>query len=338
MKNKIYLLIATISCLILSACHDITEYPNTSSGNFEQLWTLFDEHYCFFDEKGIDWDAVHDKYAPKAAECKSESQLFYVCSEMLDELRDGHVNMSAWFNTYYYRDWWADFPQNFDDRIVRENYLYFNYDQLGGVIFAILPDNIGYIRIPSFTTGLGESNMDAILLKLKLCRGIIIDIRDNGGGAMTNIEVIARRFMTERTLAYSIRHKTGKGHNDFSEPYKVYYTPPSSHLKWYRRVAVLTNRSTYSAANVFAAVMKQLPQVTIIGATTGGGGGMPLSFELPDGWGVRMSAAPILDAQGQCTENGIEPTEGFAIDITSADIAAGRDPILDAAITHLCNQ
>lgn len=333
---KKYMLTAlTALSLVLSSCHEIEEYPNTTVGNFEQLWQLFDEHYCFFREKGVDWDAVHDKYAPRAAACQSERELFSVCSDMIGELRDGHVNLSSWFDTYYYRAWWSDYPQNYDARIVRENYLYFKYDQVGSVSFAILPDNIGYVRIPSFESGLGESNMDAILSKMRLCHGIIIDVRDNGGGAMTNAETIARRFMTKKTLAYSIMHKNGKGHDDFSKPYDVYFAPPKGHLSWSRPVALLTNRSTFSAANVFTAVMKQLPNVTVIGAKTGGGGGMPLSFEIRDGWGVRMSAAPILDANGVCTENGIEPTEGFAVDITPADIAAGRDPILDTAINLL---
>jgi C-terminal processing protease CtpA/Prc len=81
--------------------------------------------------------------------------------------------------------------------------------------------------------------------------------------------------------------------------------------------------------------MKQLPNVTIVGATTGGGSGMPISFELQCGWSVRMSAAPILDANGNATEFGIDPTEGCVVDIDPADEAAGRDTILDFAIALL---
>jgi C-terminal processing protease CtpA/Prc len=102
-----------------------------------------------------------------------------------------------------------------------------------------------------------------------------------------------------------------------------------------RPIIVLTNRSTFSAANNFVMVMKQLPNVTVVGATTGGGSGMPLSAELKCGWGVRMSAAPILDANKQTTEFGIEPTEGCAVDITADDEAAGRDTILDFALRLL---
>ena len=332
-----YLQLALLAVLALggSACHDIEEYPNSTTGNFEQLWTLVDEHYCFFAEKGIDWDSVHAVYAPQARRAQNTQQLFAVCANMLNELRDGHVNLSAWFNTSYYREWWSLYPQNFDLRVVQENYLHFNYKQLGPVTFAILPDNVGYMYISDFSSGIGDSNMTAILNEVRLCNGLIIDVRDNGGGSMSNIEPIISRFITERTLVGYMVHKEGPAHDDFSEPHPYYYAPPAGAVVWTKPVVVVTNRSTFSAANSFVTIMKQLPQVTVIGATTGGGSGMPMSYELPVGWGVRMSACPVLDAQGNCTEFGVEPTDGFAVDITEADRQAGRDTILDRAIAFL---
>ncbi|WP_438589109.1 S41 family peptidase [Duncaniella dubosii] len=56
-----------------------------------------------------------------------------------------------------------------------------------------------------------------------------------------------------------------------------------------KTVIVLANRSTFSAANNFVSVMKLLPGVRVVGATTGGGSGMPYSSELPCGWSVRFS-------------------------------------------------
>ena len=334
---KKYMLTAlTVLSLVFSSCHEIEEYPNTTVGNFEQLWQLFDEHYCFFREKGVDWDAVHDKYAPRAAACQSERELFSVCSDMIGELRDGHVNLSSWFDTYYYRAWWSDYPQNYDARIVRENYLYFKYDQVGSVSFAILPDNIGYVRIPSFESGLGESNMDAILSKMRLCHGIIIDVRDNGGGYLTNVETLVARFISDDLYAGSISHKTGPGHNDFSEPYDYYFHPaPASRIKYMKPVVILTNRSSYSATNNFVSIMKFLPRVRIVGDTTGGGSGLPFTSEIPCGWTVRFSACSILDASGKETEFGVEPSEGCKVDMTDDDRARGRDTILETAFTVL---
>lgn len=322
---------ALVSGLMLSGCHSIPEYENTAKGNFDLLWTIFDEHYCFFEEAGVDWDAVYDKYSPRVEACRTNRELFDLCAEMINELRDGHVNLSSSFATSYYKKWWSDYPQNYDWRVINENYLYFNGQQIGAFTYAILPQNVGYISLPTFAQGIGEGNLDNILSYLAITNGLIIDVRDNGGGDMTNVETWVSRFITGRTLAGSIRHKTGKGHNDFSEPYEYYYSPPGDgHIQWGKPVVILTNRSTFSAANNFVSIMRLLPGVTQIGDVTGGGCGMPLSFELPSGWGVRLSACPVSDAEGNLTEFGLAPH--IAVDITPADIAAGRDPILDRAI------
>jgi hypothetical protein len=333
MKRLLQIMILAMSCTFFTSCHDIEEYDNTLSGNFEQLWTLVDQHYCFFNEKNIDWDSIHAAYKERLTSVSSSTGLFNLCSDMLAELRDGHVNLSSSFNTSYYRQWWSLYPQNYNERNILQNYLSFNYRSLGNVDYGILMDNVGYMRISSFSSGLGDGNMDAIINYFRLCRGIIIDVRDNGGGNLNNVENYVTHFISERTLAGYILHKTGTGHSDFSEPYAYYYDPAEGHQMWLiRPIVVLTNRSTYSAANNYVSIMKQLPNVTIVGATTGGGSGMPLSMELQCGWALRMSAAPILDAKGNATEFGIEPSEGCAVDISSEDEAAGRDTILDFAI------
>ena len=64
MKNKIIQLLLLICCLpALTGCIREEEYANDPIGNFEQLWKIIDEQYCFLDTKGIDWDAVHDEYS-----------------------------------------------------------------------------------------------------------------------------------------------------------------------------------------------------------------------------------------------------------------------------------
>ena len=94
----------------------------------------------------------------------------------------------------------------------------------------------------------------------------------------------------------------------------------------------ITNRSTFSAANNFVQVMKPLPQVAVVGDTTGGGSGMPFSSEMPIGWAVRFSASPVYDADMNLTENGIEPSPGGKIDMDPKAALDGHDTILDFAI------
>ena len=89
---------------VFSGCHELPDYDNTPQGNFEALWTIVDEHYCFFADKNIDWDEVGDVYRAQVRTNMSSKSLFAVMSAMLDELRDGHVNLSAPFATSYYRN------------------------------------------------------------------------------------------------------------------------------------------------------------------------------------------------------------------------------------------
>ena len=332
--NRLKLLVVTcVGLLAFCGCNRIEDYENDNIGNFNALWQFVDDHYCFLGEKDLDWKAIGDEYRQEALVAGNQQVLFDVCARMLDELRDGHVNLSSWFNTSYYRKWWSDYPQNYDERLVQQYYLSFNYKMLGNICYAILqPYNIGYLRIPSFTTNLGEGNIDAILSYFGTCSGIIIDVRDNGGGELTNVESFVRRFISEPITAGYMMHKNGAGHNDFAEPYAYTYTPPRDHLLWLKPVAVLTNRSTFSAANNFVGIMKSLSEVTIVGATTGGGSGMPLSYEMPNGWGVRISACRILDPEGKDTEFGVTPTIGWEVDLDPKEALNGKDTMLEAAI------
>ncbi|MDE6802237.1 MAG: peptidase S41, partial [Muribaculaceae bacterium] len=147
---------------------------------------------------------------------------------------------------------------------------------------------------------------------------------------------LVSRFTTQRILAGYMVHKTGPGRDDFSEPFAYYFSPAQEgRLMWTKPVVILTNRSTFSAANNFVAVMQYLPQVKVAGARTGGGSGMPFSSELPCGWGVRFSACSLLDAKGNITEWGIDPTEGCNVDLDPEAALDGHDTILDFAIQLL---
>ena len=332
-----FLLLTTIA--ILGSCRPIEEYDNDNTGNFEALWAMIDQHYCFLDEKGLDWEEIHDRYGKVVNNSMTRKELFILLSTMLDELKDGHVNLSTPFETSYYRKWWSDYPQNFDERIIEQYYFNFNYKSIGGVMYGNFIQNIGYIRYPSFSYSLGGGNLDYILNSMNMTAGLIIDIRDNGGGDLVNADNLVARFITDKTLAGYISHKTGPGHNDFSEPEPFYVEPPGNgNILWGKPVVVLTNRSTFSAANYFTMIMKSLPNVTIIGATTGGGCGMPISYELPNGWGVRFSACPVYDAAGNLTEFGVAPSPGCEVDMDPIDAFNGHDTILDFAIEYLISK
>ncbi|MDE6578431.1 MAG: S41 family peptidase, partial [Muribaculaceae bacterium] len=338
MKTKnIFSIISLLLVLpLLSACHDSPEYRNNLDGNFDALWEIVDSHYCFFREKGIDWNEVGQRYRDKITPETTPTELFFICADMLEELKDGHVNLSSRFTTSYYREWWTDYPQDFSMRTLEENYLDFNWLSTSGIIYKQLPGEVAYLYYPNFSATVSETSLDYILAILHNSRGLIIDIRDNGGGLLTNIDTFIGRFIDKEICGGYISHKTGPGHDEFSTPYPITYKPANSgRVKWDGPIVLLTNRSCYSAANSFASVMKSLPNVTVVGSRTGGGGGLPFSSEVPIGWGVRFSASPVFNADMECIEFGIDPSPGCEVHSPAEELAEGKDAILDFAIDML---
>ena len=335
MKRLFYTLLTVLALLPLSACHEQVEWKDDPYGNFDALWTILDEHYCFFAYKDVDWQEVKTRYRAKVHNGITSRELFDLCSEMLEELQDGHTNLISSFDVSRY--WiWEQYPVNYDERLIDEHYLNFNYRQASGIKYAILANNFAYMYYGDFTSGIGDGNLDVVLNTLAPSDGMVIDVRSNGGGYLTNVETLIGRFIDERIYAGSIQHKNGTGHNEFSEPYDYYFDPAHGRVHYNKPIVVLANRGSFSATNNFVSIMKSLPNVTVVGDVTGGGCGLPFTSELPNGWSVRFSAAPITGPDGRLTEFGVEPD--VKVDMTETDIAQGKDTILEKAFEILQQQ
>ena len=333
----LYSLLLTLSCCMFSSCIREDIQGNSPEANFESLWKIIDEQYCFLDYKhetyGLDWDEVHARYAKRISSSMSWESLFEVLSEMINELRDGHVNLSSSLGTSQYREWFDAYPRNFSDSI-QSNYLKKDYIITSGLTYQILENNIGYIYCESFSDGIGDGNLDQMLKKLEICDGLIIDVRNNGGGNLTTAQKLAARFTNEKVLVGYIRHKTGPGHNDFSDPEPVYQEPSNS-IRWQKKVVILTNRRCYSATNDFVNAMRSIEDTEIIqlGDRTGGGSGLPFSSELPNGWSIRFSASPHFDKNKQPLEEGIAPD--VAINMSKEDQLENKDTLIEKAFEIL---
>ena len=322
-----------VSALVATSCITEEVAPNTIRGNFDALWQTLDERYCFFDlkatEYGLDWNEVYARYQPKLAEQKTLWDYFNLLEDVVCELRDGHVNIISSLGTARYGEWFDNYPANYADTLERK-YLgrTTDYVTTGGLKYRVLADSIAYVRCPSFDVSFGDGNLHVMMLTLAPCKGMILDIRSNGGGRLTSAEKLASVFIDEKTLGGYMAHKTGKGHNDFSQPEAIEIEPFGGR-RWTKPLVVLTNRRTYSAANAFVMYVKGLPGVTIVGDKTGGGSGMPLTSELPCGWTLRFSACPMYDRQMALTEEGIAPD--VKVDITSDDYRRDIDTIIETA-------
>jgi len=294
------LIIFLLTALMLTSCEKLFFDEDGAStdpyANFDYLWEQVDKKYSYFDTKNINWDNIRTKYRAKLSPTMSEDTLFKVLGNMLNELKDDHVNLISPFNVSMYMVE-LKYPQNFDIRIVREHYLKDDFMYTGSFPHGFLTGydkQIGYIRYSSFMNTVDDEALNYILTRYKDTKGLILDLRANGGGAMSNIPMILERFVSEKTLVSYNVTRNGKAHNDFGER-EPFYILSSEEVKYTQPVMVLVDRGSYSATTFFSLATKALDNLTLVGDTTGGGGGMPNGGQLPNGWTYRFSITKSLD-------------------------------------------
>lgn len=326
-RTTIWMMLAAI-CL-LSACHGKEEmtYSTDPVTNIEGLWRIIDTRYCYVEEKGIDWNAIREEYVAKAALIQKDDQvaLFDLCAGMLDSLRDGHVNLYSAFDRSANTAWFDTFPANFDARL-QAKYLK-DYRVAGGLYYSIIDDGkVGYVYYSSFSNAFSAGNIYWVFKAFERCEGLIIDVRNNGGGELTNAYRLSSPFFRDNQTIGYWRHKNGTGHNDFSDFEPLTADASLVGTKWTKPVVVLCNRRSYSATNTFVNMMRYVPNARIVGGVSGGGGGMPMSYEMPNGWMVRFSSVRMYDRDKKDIENGIVPD--VLMTMTSTD----KDDIIEKAI------
>lgn len=336
MKNNLLntIIIAILSFSFLSCEKIVFDGDKQSTNpreNFEYLWNQCNEKYSYFDVKNINWDSIKTIYSAKIYTGMSNDSLFNVLGSMLNELRDDHTNLVSSFNASAYRINYRN-QDNFEWRTVVDNYISKNYITTGPFKHNFIDNgNIGYIRFEEFTGTVDNQSLDYILNRYKNTKGLILDIRENGGGVATDIFSILSRFVDTRTLLYYSRVKNGKGRNDFSEPLPA-YVDPSSNVRYTQKVAVLTDRGTYSSGSYTSLATKALEKVILIGDTTGGGLGIPNGGQLPNGWTYRFSISQALTLDKNPNfENGVVPDILQFLDRTNTT----KDAIIEKAIEEL---
>lgn len=320
-----------VSCEKIFMEKEVDDDPVTT---FDYLWNKVDQQYSFFDVKNVDWDAVYDTYRPMVSEDISEDSLFRVMAAMLNTLNDGHTNLISSFdvshNEEVYRKMYEN--KNIDGDVVVLNYLTVNYHTTGGFTHnAIRDGQIAYLRYSSFTNAISDEDLTYLADHYKNTQGMIIDLRQNGGGNVDNVWNLMKLLPNGERDLYQTQIKSGPGHNEFSE-LKTVKQPKHEDATTYRHpIVILTDRGSYSATSFFALCAKSnfYDDVTVVGDTTGGGLGLPNGGELPNGWSYRFSITRTLDLNGKNWENGMPPDVTVILD--PAQTATGVDNVIEEA-------
>lgn len=181
-----------------------------------------------------------------------------------------------------------------------------------------LPGNIGYLDFRYFADAAnGGETAIAALTVLSHCDAIIIDLRLNGGGDPTQIQLISSYFFADPTHLNDIYNRK----ENSTEHYWTYRYVPGNRMDKVD-LYILTSKVTFSGAEEFCYNMKNLKRATLIGETTGGGAHPTDAFVVQARYVLRIPTARAI--------NPITKTNWEGVGVTP-DIAVPQDQAYDRA-------
>ncbi len=355
MKKSILISFALL--LLFSSCEKILLHPKPETDNkaiFEEYSTLVKEKYAMLEFKGVDINHLIDSISPLVTESNTEKELFDHLALITKKLRDGHSSLDAYKGLeefYQAFDINANYPAGFHKEILYSNYLVESanpnmltipsgtdlsaIDETNPeprVIYGKLAqdENIGYFRIASFGVEISDSELETIFGYLKNTDGMILDVRNNGGGDPALSTKIASYFISTSIYTGYERFKIGPAAGDFADS-QSNITPISSNNNYLKPVVVLTDRGCFSATTTLCYNMNPLEYVTFMGQRTGGGSGSVADGFLANGWKWSLSTSEFIDHEGRHLDDGIDPDITVALDT----LDTMHDEVLDAAIEYL---
>jgi carboxyl-terminal processing protease len=190
------------------------------------------------------------------------------------------------------------------------------------------------VHFNTFTPDIALAFLRALRTTRRNARGLVIDLRDNGGGDAEAMTDIASAFLPAGT---SLGRFTDRNGALVSTPQtRAALLLAADEITRFRApVILLTSARTASAAEIFAAALRENDRVQVIGEQTCGCVlGIRRRHTLPDGGALDLSELDYTTAAGRRLEGaGLTPDEIIAP--TRADLRAGRDPIITRALDIL---
>lgn len=348
-----------------------------------EIWNIFDRHYPLMHRKNINWKSVLDSFYPNMTASTTDQDLVRIFTSIMNTIiKDGHTSITYNGSSFGYSEPVHphisnmiynsnDIVVSFDPNSTSQNSSYILYGSL-----ASNPD-IGYIKSLTFEPTneddaeftVYKTHVDQALEALKNKKGIIVDVRENGGGQQQYAYYLSGRFFSlnnQPILRARYKTKTGDteaslsdwvlGNNSFdgypdpraeggtiASTYPDYETvSKSGAFQFTKKVALLTSRSTASSGEFFTVAMKSQPHVKTIGNTTFGIYAGSEIIKLNAGnnkWSIRVSVHDIEVMYGGSFKSlegiGIVPDQLLLPTLDEA--SSGRDIHIEAAVTYINN-
>jgi Peptidase family S41/Tricorn protease C1 domain len=319
--------------------------------SYNVFWQTFREHYLFFALRGVDWDTVDRTMRPRVNAQTTPSQLLAIFREMLEPLHDAHtfIDAASIRDGFGGRRASVEEPQPGDSariaRLLRAEYVRDGFALFcnGRIEFGMLKNQIAFIRVHSFESYAKspqfldqrlalEQTLDTIFKDAQAWRGLIIDVRINGGGSDVFGNIIAGRLTRVAYKAYDKVVRNDTTLIDKRSLPQAAMVQPTQRPSFLGAVVLLTGNESVSAAETFSmALMERQPRVTRVGEPTQGVFSDVLVRSLPNDWKFGLPNEVYLTKDGRSFDGpGVPPDITIPV-FRRADLQRSRDIVLERA-------
>lgn len=329
-----------------------SEVAANFEGVFENFWNGMNYNYIFWDTDTTNWDEMYRKYQPLFAKLDIENRedvktAHRYFQEMTASLIDCHfsLNFNSKFNLPSINpalerkkksvNYHLPISRNFYFASVFNRYCKDENKMTGTeqgltIVSATIEQNIVYLYISAFRlTEIYEENKNGpakkslenffnLLKSTANIRGVILDVRDNGGGYLSDLNLLIGRMIDKRLDIGYTRCKMGEGRLDYSPWIPAYVTPQANATKVSVPIVILGNMFSASMAEMTIMAVQTLPNGYFVGEQTWGAQGPLVDISANFNSGifacppflteVKTSSHVLKNMDGKLYENiGIKP-------------------------------
>ena len=162
--------------------------------------------------------------------------------------------------------------------------------------YGVVADSIGYIALTDFTDqSYNDFKVALTTLKDKNIKRLVIDLRNNGGGLVSEAVNIASMFLPKGTNIVSMRDKSAKNERKYKTP----FVPIMPDIP----LAIIVNENSASASEILAGAFQDLDRAVIVGARSFGKGLVQAIRQLPYGGYLKVTTAKYYLPSGRCIQS-----------------------------------
>lgn len=161
--------------------------------------------------------------------------------------------------------------------------------------YGMRPNNIAYINLSSFTEGCSYDVRKAFIeLREKGAKGLVLDLRDNGGGSLSEAVKIVNMFVPKGITLVKTKGKIARANSE----YKTTEEPIDTVMP----IVVLVNENTASASEITAGSLQDLDRGVVLGAKTFGKGLVQQVVQVPYGGSLKLTSGKYYIPSGRCIQ------------------------------------